>query len=318
MIEPSLAAELLLKLLPIYLLIGLGVFAKKLEIEIKSISRLLLYFETPGVFFHNTNSANLSWHFLLFPLSFFLSACCIALIIFALGQKQNPKSPNNALLAFISASSNSGYFGIPATILLFGESLGGIATILSFGHVLYEYSLGIYLLQREHYGLKQAVKKIFSLPGVYAFLLGITTNFLGYKSPAFLIPFWKNFYGLYSILGMMAIGMALKTSSTVSPSKSLIGHSISNMQKKDLILGLMARFVLWPIFIGIILCIPHFVPHDLRPIFILYAFIPFGANGIAFAKEFNLNVSFAAKIIFIGTLISSLVIPLFLPLFLAN
>ncbi len=55
------------------------------------------------------------------------------------------ENPLSNILAFATGSGNTGYFGIPVGIALFGEKVLPVFIIAGFGFILFENSLGFFL-----------------------------------------------------------------------------------------------------------------------------------------------------------------------------
>jgi len=47
------------------------------------------------------------------------------------------------------------------------------------GFVLYENTLGFYIVARANFSIKESIRKVLKLPTIYAFLLGVLLNIGG-------------------------------------------------------------------------------------------------------------------------------------------
>jgi malate permease and related proteins len=73
--------ELFIKVLPLYLMIAIGYFGGKyLNIDNKTISKIIIYLTTPVVVFNSTFRVDLSFSVILIVLSFFLISTAISLL----------------------------------------------------------------------------------------------------------------------------------------------------------------------------------------------------------------------------------------------
>ena len=164
----SVFLTLLSKLLPIYILILVGYFAgKKLEVNKDSVSRLLIYIIAPVVVFNGVYVTKLTAKTLALPALFFVLCSLIALVAYFVNRKVKPQSLRG-ILAFTAGTGNTGYFGLPVALALYGEHITGLVILCTFGFILYENTVGFYLAARGKYSAQDSLKKLVRLPAVYA------------------------------------------------------------------------------------------------------------------------------------------------------
>jgi predicted permease len=114
-----------------------------------------------------------------------------------------------SILPLCVGSGNTGYFGIPVALLLFGEEGLGLYIVCMLGTTLFENSVGFYLAARGRYAFRDALLRVARLPSVYAFLAAVVLNLSGLRIPDLFTPLFDNLRGAYSVLGMMIIGMSI-------------------------------------------------------------------------------------------------------------
>lgn len=291
------------KLIPLYVIIALGFVAGRLlHVSKESVAPLILYIITPFVVFHAVATTPITLGVLSLPFLFFITATVIALIFFSITKSIWNDTTRN-ILAFTSGAGNTGYFGLPVVIALFGEKTLGVAVLCTLGIILYENSVGFFLTARGYHTIKEAFIKVIKLPSLYAFFLGIMVQILNIH-PEMLYPdIAANFRGAYSILGMMMIGLGL----------SSIKHYIFDW--KFTTLSFIAKFAVWPIFITIFIVLDtrflQLYDSSLYKIMILMAIVPLAANTVVVATELKAQPEKAAIAVFLSTMFALFYIPFF-------
>jgi malate permease and related proteins len=294
---------LLVKLIPLYLIILLGFIAsKKLKAQKETISAILIYIIAPVVIFAGTSQAELNLAILSLPLVFFLTCCLFCFIFYYFGKYFYPDDSTRNILAFTAGTGNTGYFGLPVTLMLFGEQAFSIAVLAILGFILYENTLGFFITARGHHTASEALMKVIKLPTIYAFLLGILVNYLQLDLGLVVQSTVDLFKGAYSVLGMMIIGMGLA------------GVSLSYFDKKFLGLSFFAKFIIWPLFIfGIILLdrsYLNFFNEEIYEVMLLMSIVPLAANTVALATELKVQPEKAAIAVMLSTMFALIFIPL--------
>ena len=298
---------LILKLIFLYFLIFLGYVAGRwLRVEKESVARLLIYLIVPMVFFTSILNMNLHPSLLLLPILFYALACTIALCMIKFS-KFFCVPPATHILAFATGSGNIGYFGFPLVVAVMGEEYLGVAALIAIGFILFENSLGFYLTARGRHTVSKSLKKVATLPTVYAFLLAVVLRFLGYGLPSFAKEFALNLRGAYSILGMMMIGIA-----------------ISHIRKpklnfRFLCLSFFGKFMLWPLLISLLIWgdqkwFQIFSP-DIHRMMFLMSIVPLPGNSVAVATELNTEPEQTAIAVLLSTVFAFGYIPLMLAIF---
>lgn len=173
----SLFLTLFLKLIPLYVMIGLGYLSTRyLSVEKSSIGKLLIYIISPVVIFYGTYTAPLELEYFMLPILFFVIASLIALCFYYLVGHFYQDTRTN-ILAFTAGTGNTGYFGLPVISAVLGESAFSIAVLSILGIVLYENTVGFYLTAKGNFSTRESLMKVIKLPTIYAFLFGIICNF---------------------------------------------------------------------------------------------------------------------------------------------
>ncbi|MDX1552814.1 MAG: AEC family transporter [Marinobacter sp.] len=229
------AFALFMKLIPLYVTVLLGwVAGRYLEASGKHIAGIMLYIMTPSVVFSGVMAAPLSAEVILLP--FLTFAMCCAIAFAHLGIARRVITDESASIIPLSVGTgNTGYFGIPVALLLFGQEGLALYIVCMLGTTLFENSVGFYLAARGRYSLKDALVRVARLPSVYAFVLAVMLNLFGFSIPDVFTPLFDNLRGAYSILGMMIIGMGILSFRGLAGNLRFTG------------LAFFGKFVSWPL-----------------------------------------------------------------------
>ncbi len=298
----TLILTLFAKILPLYLLIGLGYVAGRvLQINAREIARLLIYLITPIVFFGTTSSLTVTPQILWLPVITFLISATTATISFQSARLFLHDSRAN-LAGANAATMNSGYFGVPLFIALFGEQDVGIYMLLVMGSAIHEATVSCYILARGNFGVKESLQRLVRLPVVYAGMAGIVCALLGWHLPPALAETITQFRGAYIVLGMMLIGMMLGSMQKFA------------LDAKYLIFAFAGRHLVWPLVACAIAYADAHGLHILTPTMqhalLVAALVPMAANSVAYATEFGVHPEKTATAVFISTFLALITIAL--------
>ena len=296
------------KIYPLYLMVGLGFIAGKfLNACRTTISSLLIYIVTPLVVFNGVATAPHDNSYLLLPVVFYAVACFLSISFYNIGGLFWRTSERN-LLGFIAGTGNTGYFGIPLIIALFGSSGLSIAVFATLGKILYESTLGYYLIAKCHATAKDAAYKVLKAPILYAFLLGIAVNRLDVHFPDSLATNLSNFGGAYTVLGMMILGIGLATVTR------------GTFDKTFTYIGFAAKFLAYPALMGLLvyldISVLHLFGNEVHKVMMILAIAPMAANAVTYATYLKAHPEKTAFTVTLSTLFGLLYIPLFISLFL--
>lgn len=117
--------------------------------------------------------------------------------------KNSWNDPSGNILAFSAGTGNTGYFGIPLAVIFFEPELADIFIFTVLASLLYESTSGFYVTAKGNFTVKESIKKMSRLPILYAFILGLILNLLGFQIPDVISSYTGQFKGAYGILGMM-------------------------------------------------------------------------------------------------------------------
>lgn len=290
------------RLLPLYALILIGFVAGRLlDLHRESVARLVIYVIMPGVVLYAVATTPLSLANLSLPIVYLVLGTVFSCASFALTRHLWPDSTPN-VLAFTAGTANTGYFGIPVSLAVFGPASTGLVILANLGLIIFENGIGYYHVARSHYSWQDALRKLSRLPALYAVAIGIAINLSGISIPPSVTNLAQMFRDAYSLLGMMIIGLGLS------------GLKRFVFDIKFTGLALLTKFAIWPLAICGLLWADHLWVHLLTPqaaaIMAFMSFMPLAANTVVFATELRAQPEKAALAVLISTLLALVEIPL--------
>lgn len=299
---------LLGKILPLYFSILLGFFSTLfLHCNKDTIAKILLFILAPIITFNATLSVELNSSVLFLPIFFFILSTVLAFssLIFL----KRFYSDNTAnLLSFSTATGNTGNIGIPLAILFLDSHLVDIFIFTVLASILYQNSVGYYITAKGNFTAKQSFKKVMKLPVLYAFILGISLNLLGFKMPEMFIDYTTYLKGAYAIFGMMLLGMGMEKINLKD-----------YFDLKFISYAMLMKFILLPsiilLFIYLDTSYIHFLNKDFYMIMFLFSIVPLSANTVTVATLLNVKPQIMSLTVLLSTLISLFYIPLVLYLY---
>ncbi|MFE8070843.1 AEC family transporter [Marinobacteraceae bacterium S3BR75-40.1] len=306
----AVATALLVKLIPLYLLIVLGWLAGRfVGARGEHIAPLMMYFVTPAVVFSGVMSAPLTPQVLLLPLLVWATCVVMSLVFLKLGKGLLGDNRAN-ILALAVGTGNTGYFGIPVALLLFGEEGLGLYIICMLGTTLFENSVGFYIAARGRYGARECFARVLRLPSLYAFAAAAILNTNGIAMPEAVAPFFDNMFGAYSTFGMMIIGMSIGRLSGLAGDWRFTGAT-----------G-VGRFVAWPLLVLTLWSLdvagPRIYEEAVYQSLFLISLTPVAANTVVIATLVGYPPRQVAGTTLLSTLFALVYIPLMVSIFLGG
>lgn len=294
--------DLLVRILPLYVIIAFGVWAARyLTTKKETLAPILIYIISPVVIFNGVYTTEITSELLMIPVVVFILACTISLLFLAISRSIEHEGLRH-VLAFSAGTGNTGYFGLPVALALFGQDVLGIVVLAILGFVLFENTLGYAIVTGEYRDVRKTVRKVFRVPMIYAFAAGIVLNMLGVPLGAGYAGIAEKFTGAYTVLGMMIIGMGLA------------GVRQLQLDKRFFSLSLIAKFIVWPLAVYTLIAIDTatfgIFSETVQQILLLMSLVPLAANTVAYATEFEVNPTAVAVTVLASTLIALIYIPL--------
>lgn len=303
------ALALFYKLIPLYVTVALGwVAGRYLQASGRHIAGIMLYIVTPSVVFAGVMSAPLSPEVILLPLVTFTLCTLIGVVTLLVGRRWLDDG-SATILPLAAGSGNTGYFGIPVALLLFGEAGVGLYIVCMLGATLFENSVGFYLAARGRYGMAECLVRVARLPSLYAFVLAVVLNLAGVSIPAVFVPLFDNLRGAYSIFGMMIVGMGILSVRGLAGNIRFTG------------LAFAGKFLVWPLAALMFWWVDSHVFQVYsvavyRALF-LVSIVPMAANTVVIATLLDTAPRQAAGTTLLSTLFALFFIPLMVALVLS-
>ncbi len=296
------------KVAPLYTNILIGyILAKYLRVKREYIAFLLVYILGPVVIFFAVLSIEINMQLLFLPIFIFVFGSLIAFYILHRYKNQWSDASVNTL-AFTCGTGNTGYFGIPLAMILLEPSVANIFIFGTLASLLYENTTGFYVTAKSSFTARQSILKVLKLPLLYAFILGVCFNLIGFRTPDFIVPYFENLKWVYGILGMMMLGMGLK------------GFNLDEDFDKEYIkISYFFKFIFWPAVVLAIIFIDknfiNFLNEEIYRVIFLFSIVPLAGNTVTLAILLKAKPEKASFTVLLSTLISIIYIPIVLTLY---
>ncbi|MFT6262106.1 MAG: putative permease [Bermanella sp.] len=268
------------------------------NLDSKDISSLLVYFISPVVIFISVFDAPIENDYIYFLISS-LAICTVASFLALLLGKLIWQDGTAYLFAFAGGTGNTGYFGLPIAIALFGAEGAAIAVFIIIGVNLYEFTIGYFLASRGRGTVKESLLKVAKIPTLYVFILALVLRWFEIELNESLVSSMSGFKGAYSILGMLIIGI------TLSKVKSI------EIDMKYISFSLLWKFCIWPI-IGVIIVytLPFNLTYIEKAIILLMCSVPMAGNVVIISNDLGVHPEKAATAVMASTLLALLSVPI--------
>lgn len=200
---------LALKLVPLYLLMGIGfLLGRFCDVKGQDLGRLALFVLSPAVVFKGFVTADLKGALLVLPFAVF-GLCSLVALLTAPVAGGLWKDGRERIAAFTGGTGNTGFFGIPACLALVGPDALPYVVMVSFGATAYENSVGFYTVARAEASVIGAILRVLKYPGLHACWLGAALNLTGTRVPVPAMQAVELLSGGFVPVGMMIVGLGL-------------------------------------------------------------------------------------------------------------
>ena len=192
-------------LLPILLVAGTGYIAGKwLNVEARSISRVVFYLFSPCLIFDLLTTSQLSNGDILRTVSFtVVSILTVALLTWILGIVFRLERKMMAAVLICTMTLNAGNYGLSLNLFAFGEEALAYASLFFVTSAIITYTVGVLIASMGKSSLGTAIKGLTKIPTVYSVILALLFIYTDWTLP---LPLSRS----VSLLGDAAIpGMLL-------------------------------------------------------------------------------------------------------------
>ena len=281
-------------LLPILLISGAGfLLGKTLEIDSRSLGRVVFYIFSPILVFNLLLHTELKSIQILTTISFTLLHCfIIGLLAFLSGKLLHFERPVLMAIVLTSAFGNTGNYGLPLVSFAFGQEALAFATLNFVTTSLLFNTAGVLIASLSHMDIKTAMSGLFKVPTVYAVILALLLN---------------SFHLILPLPLSRTVDLAANASIPVMI--ILLGLELSRVQWSHSFraVGLSAglRLLAGPA-IGLLLALLFGMKGAVRQGNVTEASMPAAVTTIVLATEYGLDPSLVTAMVYIGTLLSPL------------
>lgn len=295
-------STLLPVILPLYALIALGyIGARHLEVNLHSLAMVAIYFVSPVVIFGGIVNIDFQMSYLILPAVLFVISAVIGVSSYW-GARWAFKGDKKAnLIGMTGTNGNSGYFGLPIVLTLFGPSAVGIYLMMSTAIELSTNTAGYYILARGNFSIKDSFFKVMKLPPLHGMVLGLIWNFTGWPLPEVFFTYWEYFTGTWVVIGMMIIGVALGKTERFHFDPKLFSWMM------------VTRYVAWPAFTLGFIALDRMVlgmfDGRIHTLLLLFGIVPHAANAVPFAAQLKVHPEDAATVVLISTCFALFFVP---------
>jgi len=295
--------ELLMIVLPVFLIFGIGYISQKLlKMDIKSISAMSLYILLPLLTFDTFYRNELTVDYLyLFIFSVIITVVLIGITVLAGWFMKSTKEDVSAILLG-TLFPNSGNYGAPVMLFALGAVAFDYAIVLMVLHGFIISTVGIFIASFGSGGtisVKDAILSIFRIPVIYGAAAGLLFQLMD-------ITIDDKLMDILQMTGNAAIPVVML----------ILGMQLAEIRKENFELRninavVLIRMVVSPV---VAMVLVMFMPVDetMKMVFIILNAMPVAANSTMLAVQFNVKPNLVSFSTLVTTLLSLLTIPFFL------
>lgn len=290
--------EILLEIiLPIFLMIGLGfAFERLFDIDIKTLTRLNFYILTPAVVFEVLFETTLAGREMLVLSVLMLAQFAVLGLAILLASSPKRLQPYRTSLVFSVLFTNSGNYGIPLMLLVFGEIGVGVTAIILAVNAAVLYTLGVFFMSGGEFK-KSTFLEMIKIPAIHATWLALVVRGLGITQLPEQIAFPLEMLSIAFIpVALIALGAQLSHSQTIKN----IGPVMAAAGGR-LVLAPLTAFGLAYLF-GL--------TGNLMAMVVVASAVPTAVNFFVISSEYDHHPDLASQIVFATTLLSVITMPL--------
>lgn len=288
----NLLHALLNSVLPVFILAGLGWFArKKMGVELRDPSKLAIYLMSPGLIMHSILNSRLAAGEVgkIAGFTLVLTALMIALTLLAgrlLGWSASERSASVLGTAFINGAN----YGLPVVLLSFGEAGFERAAIFTVVETMLMYTVAVFFAARGRMDWRDSVKAVFRLPLFWAAAVAMVVRVAGITLPDFILK-------PISLLASGAIVLVIL----------LLGMQVAGIQLRGALskigVGTVLRLVVSPV-LGMAL-VAWLRPDPLTAkVLVLESAMPAAVNTTLLAVQFGAEPDLVSGVTLVSTVLS--------------
>jgi len=172
-------------LLPVLLVAGAGYLAGKwLNVEARSISRVVFYFFSPCLLFELLVTSQFEAGDMLRMVGFAsASILTVATITWAFGRLLRLERSMLAATLLCAMTINAGNYGLSLNLFAFGEEALAYASLFFVTSALITYTLGVTIASLGKAGLADSLKSLLKIPVIYVVPLALIFIYMDWELP---------------------------------------------------------------------------------------------------------------------------------------
>jgi hypothetical protein len=281
-------------LLPILLVSGAGfLLGKVLDIDSRSLGRVVFYVFSPILVFNLLLHTELSSGQILLTVAYTVAVCLIVgLLALLSGKLLRFERPVLMALIITAAFGNTGNYGLPLVSFAFGKDALAFATLNFVTSVVLFNTAGVLIASLGHLDFRAAAAGVFKVPAVYGVLLAGALNRFHIVLPT---PLERT--------------IELAANGSIPVMIILLGLELSRVQWSHSFpaigLSTALRLLAGPA-IGFLLALLFGLQGPVRQGNVIESGMPAAVTTTVLATEYGLDTSLVTAMVFMGTILSPL------------
>ncbi|GAB5387781.1 MAG: AEC family transporter [Alphaproteobacteria bacterium] len=296
--------HILHNMLPLYAIMLIGMLAgRRLQLDGKTLGNLALFVLVPAVMVRFVVDIELRAEYALLPLIVVGAEAMLALVTYQIAKRLYPDGRAN-LVTMCAVMGNTGYFGIPVVLMVFGPDWLGVYMFMLLGTIIFQATGGYYLAARGSFTAAESMRKLARFPFGYAIVAALAINLAGVELPESLDIWQAHVQGAFIIIGMLIIGIALPPVRELRFDPVFVGYSF------------VVKYLVWPAIMAGVIWLDvsqfHLFEPEIHWMLMIIAIMPPAANVPALAIHLDLLPDKAATVVMTSTLFALVYVPLVL------
>jgi len=281
-------------ILPIILISGAGfILAKTLNIESRSLGRVVFYVFSPALIFNLLIENKLHWGEAAGVIAFTVTLILVmGALIYMLGLLFKIERPALISILVTVMFANTGNYGLPLVSFAFGDAALPYAAIYFVVTTTMFYTLGVLIASLGHMDIKEAALGLFKIPTLYAVILALIISAFQINIPT---PITR--------------AVELAAGGSIPLMLILLGVQLSQVELSGnltaLRLSVALRLLVAPL-VALLLAALFGLKGVVRPGPVIQASMPSMVSATVLATEYQLDSKLITAIIFISTILSPL------------
>ena len=279
--------------LPIIVLAALGFLLQpKLKLDVASLNRLQVYVVMPAFFIHFLSTAKQPLS-VVWPVFYFGAVQFLILIpigwLLVLALRLRPGL--GAMMGLGTAYANVGFFGVPVTLLAFGEDYLVYPSVLAALMGILVTTVGVWLLAPGGKGGLAKLKTAFETPLIPSIFIGLALRGFEIELPSLAAQPIQFIGSIFTPLALYTLGAQVASAKT------------GQIEWVPQILIQLLKFLLAPA-LSWWICSVMGLPRDVTNVIVVASATPVGVLITIFAAEYKTESEFISTAVVISTALS--------------